>query len=123
MYLIQIINLVGFGLLDFMDDPLSIITLSMFFSVIGGVANGINNSSAIALLSSYGNMKDEFIGYFEVAAGLGGILGPVIGSILYALFDYKGPFLGLGLIQSTFLLYFFRRSQSIQLREDILKQM
>jgi MFS family permease len=104
-----ITNLVGFGLLDFVDDPYTIVALSLLFQMIGGIGNGINNSSAMALLSSFKEQRDEFIGYFEVCAGLGAIFGPLIGSILYALFDYAGPFFGLGLIQTMLILYFHRR--------------
>lgn len=93
-----IINLVGFGLLYFFDNPYTIVYLSLIFQCIGGIGNGINNSAAMALLSSFKEQREEFIGYFEVCAGLGAIFGPFMGNILYALFGYLGPFFGLGVI-------------------------
>ena len=86
--------------MTFFDDPVYIIVLSIVFQMIGGIGNGINNSASMALLSSYKDKREDYIGYFELCAGLGCLFGPLMGSIFYGIFGYLGPFLGLGLIQS-----------------------
>ena len=73
----------------------------------GGIGNGINNSSSMALLSSYEEKRDDYISYLEICAGLGGILGPIVGGLLYHFFGYRGPFLGLGL-NLLFIVLVFR---------------
>lgn len=116
-----IFNLLGFSCLEFVESPNKIIVLSIIFQMIGGVGNGIGNSSAMSLLSSYKEQRDEYIGYFEVCGGLGAIFGPLMGSILYAFFGFMGPFLGLGIIQTIPIVGFIYKKDSIPLREDYLK--
>ena len=46
----------------------------------------------------YPDNKDAMIGYIEAVTGIGLILGPIIGSLLYALGGYKFIFYSFGLL-------------------------
>mmetsp|Transcript_11514 Transcript_11514/g.17356 ORF Transcript_11514/g.17356 Transcript_11514/m.17356 type:complete len:87 (+) Transcript_11514:329-589(+) len=48
-----ITNLIGLGLIDFLDNKKAILFFSFFFQIIGGIGNGINTPSTMAVLSSY----------------------------------------------------------------------
>lgn len=50
----------------------------------------------MAVLGSYKENRDIYIGYFEVCCGLGGILGPMIGSLLFLFGGVMFPFLIIG---------------------------
>ena len=78
-----IINLLGLGLLENIDDKDTIIRLAFLFQIMGGIGNGINTPSTVAVLSSYKDKRETYIGYFEVSAGIGGMVGPMLGSALY----------------------------------------
>ena len=45
--------MLGFGSLYYIDSKDTIIVMAMIFQMLGGIGNGINNSSSMALLSSY----------------------------------------------------------------------
>lgn len=95
----------------------------MILQIIGGIGNGINNSSSMALLSSYEDDRDDYIAYLEACGGLGALIGPMLGSVLYYIFGYKGPFLGIGLVYLIMVSIFLRKKQSIPLLEDTLKKL
>ena len=82
----------------------------------------MNTSSSLALLSSYEDRRDEYIGYIEVCGGLGALIGPMIGSGLYYLFGYMGPFLGLGITNLIMVSIFWRKKRNIPLLEDTLRR-
>jgi hypothetical protein len=48
-----------------------LIAFSFVSSVIGGAGNGINSSSAVALLNSYEDKRQEYMNYFNVVSGVG----------------------------------------------------
>ena len=75
----------------------------------GGIGNGINSSSSMALLSGYEKNRDDYIAYFEVGAGLGAIVGPLFGSLMYFFFGFRGPFFGLGILYIMAICIFLKR--------------
>ena len=60
------------------------------------MGQGINNTASMAILSSYKEKRDLYISYFELAAGLGVLVGPVSGAIFYTTIGFTGPFFCLG---------------------------
>jgi MFS family permease len=60
----------------------------------------------MAVLSSYKDQREKYIGYFEVSAGLGALFGPLIGAVFYFFIGFKGPFLGIGLIYFIMVIVF-----------------
>jgi len=49
----------------------------------GGIGNGINTPSTMAVLSSYKEDREIYIGFFEVCSGLGAVAGPLLGGFFY----------------------------------------
>ena len=88
--------------------------MSFILQAIGGVGNGISIPASMALLSSYKEQRAQFIGYFELIAGLGALVGPLLGSSLYQGMGYKGPFLGLGVIYLVPVLIFAPRIKNLE---------
>ena len=60
----------------------------------------------LAVLSSHKGDRELHISYFNALTGLGCLLGPLIGCLLYFLGGYTAPFYGIALIYSACLLYF-----------------
>ena len=54
--------------------------------VCGGMGAGLNSTASMAVLTSlYPEQREEIMGYFEGAIGLGFLMGLLIGAGLYAL--------------------------------------
>mmetsp|Transcript_17557 Transcript_17557/g.29631 ORF Transcript_17557/g.29631 Transcript_17557/m.29631 type:complete len:210 (+) Transcript_17557:438-1067(+) len=113
-----IVNLVGLGMLDFLEDKRSIIQLSFFFQMIGGIGNGINTPSTIAVLSSHKAKRDLYIGYFEMCSGLGALFGPLLGVIFYHFGGYKAPFFFIGFFYLFMVGFFLRAYQKLQVVQN-----
>mgnify|MGYP006110814085 CR=1 FL=1 len=113
-----ILNLFGLGMLDYFENKTVIIGLSFFFQILGGIGNGINTPSTMAVLSSYKDDRETYIGYFEVCAGLGTLFGPLLGSMFYYFGGYKAPFVCIGLFYALMVGLFWNYSKSIEINED-----
>ena len=55
------------------------------------------------MTSIYKEEKERFIGYIESSAGVGLLVGPILGTIFYSLGGYMLPFVVLGL--AYFIIY------------------
>jgi len=91
-----IINLIGVGMLSFVHNSYYIKVFGAVFHICGGVGKAMNNTCAMAILSSYKKNKMVYIGYFEVCLGLSAFFGPIIGSGFFLAFGFGGPFFGIG---------------------------
>jgi len=78
--------------------------MAFVFQVIGGIGNGISTTSTLAILSSYKEQRQEYIGYFEIISGVGTLLGPIIGAGLYEIGGFQAPFFGIGALNMAMLL-------------------
>lgn len=101
-----IVNLLGIGSLGFLDDNDLIIRLSFMFQIIGGMGNGINSPSTLAVLSSYKEKRESYIAINQAVAGLGALVGPMLGALLYAFGGYEAPFYGIGGCYLSMVIYF-----------------
>ena len=70
----------------------------------------------MALLSSYPSDRATYIGYFELIAGLGALLGPLLGSFFYSIFGYKGPYFGIGLLYLICILFYAPHKRRLDLK-------
>ena len=85
--------------------------------MLGGVGAGGNATVTLATLSQFDNHeREKYIGWLEGAFGLGFILGPLLGAILYNVGGYKTAyftFFGMYIIVVPFILP--KISQSLDL--------
>ena len=99
--------MIGFGGLDILTDKDLILSLTFFFQIIGGLGTGIILPCAMAIVSTYKDRREEFIGYIELTSGLGAICGPLFGAGFWMLFGYAGPFVGIGIMFLLVMIYFY----------------
>lgn len=87
----------GLGLLDFVEDKTGFIVFSFIWKFLCGVGAGINSTSSFAIIAThYKEDREKAIGMLEASSGVGLLLGPLIGSILYEIGGYTLPFIGTG---------------------------
>lgn len=104
-----VINLLGIGLLDLSESKPFILVSSVILQILGGIGNGINVPSTMAMLSSFKKRRDVYIGYFELINGLSALIGPLAGSTFYWFAGFAGPYATLGTAYGLALLYFYQR--------------
>lgn len=110
--------MIGFGLLDLLEDPEVIIALTFVFQILGGCGTGMIIPSSMAIVSCYKDRREEFIGHIELCSGLGALCGPLFGACFYMIFGYMGPFECIGGLFAVFMLYFFKKKNAIQFSQD-----
>ena len=66
--------------------------------MIGGAGSGINAVAAMALTvaSSKASEREQNIGLIEMATGIGFLLGPIWGSVMYHMGGFSAPFGSMG---------------------------
>lgn len=63
-----------------------------------GIGAGLNSTSAMAIVAThYKQEREKMIGLMESSAGVGLLMGPVVGSILYSIGGYILPFFSVGM--------------------------
>ena len=81
------------------SDSFAFLSMAFAAQVCGGMGAGLNSTASLAVLTShYPEQREDIMGYFEAAVGLGFLLGPLIGAGLYALGGYTLPFYGLSFL-------------------------
>ena len=94
-----IIQLFGLSSLKFIHSPSLFIGLSITAMAIGGSGAALNVTCALAIINTnYPTEREKNLGLFEGGSGLGLLLGPLLGSLLYAIGGYCLPFLTFGII-------------------------
>jgi MFS family permease len=90
------VSIVGLGLLDFVEDKFLFVLFSFIWKFLCGVGAGINSTSSFAIIAThYKDTREKAIGWMETSSGIGLLLGPIIGSILYEIGGYTLPFIGI----------------------------
>lgn len=83
--------------MDFVEDKHTFIGFSFIWKFICGVGAGINSTSSFAIIAThYKQDREKAIGMLEASSGIGLLLGPLFGSILYELGGYIMPFITTG---------------------------
>ena len=94
-----IIQLFGLGSLKLIQSPSLFVGLSILFMAIGGSGAALNVTCALAVINTnYPDDKEQNLGLFEGGSGLGLLIGPLLGSLLYSIGGYCVPFFTFGLI-------------------------
>ena len=85
------------GLLDFVESKTAFVVLSFVFKFLCGIGAGINSTSSFAIIAThYKEDRERTIGWMENSSGLGLLLGPTVGSVLYDIGGYMTPFFSMG---------------------------
>lgn len=93
----QIISILGLGSLKFVHDKTTFVVFSFIWKFLCGMGAGINSTSSMAIISKhYKKDRERTIGMMEASSGIGLLLGPFIGAILYQIGGYVLPFFATG---------------------------
>jgi MFS family permease len=92
--MLQIISIMGLGSLKYVHDKTQFIAFSFMWKFLCGLGAGINSTSSFAIISRhYKNDRERTIGMMESSSGVGLLLGPFFGAILYEIGGYMLPFI------------------------------
>jgi MFS family permease len=98
------------GLASLLDSATAFTIIAMTISCLTGFAIACNIVGEQALLLKYSNKEDreKNLGYFRAASGVGALLAPLLGAGLYALWEYCGlfMFIGIGYLVICPVIYF-----------------
>jgi MFS family permease len=96
----------GLGSLKYVNDKESFIKYSFLWKFMCGIGSGINSTASMAIVSThYKNERERAIGLIEAASGVGLLLGPFFGALLYEIGGYMLPFIATGKILYIFTIY------------------
>ena len=84
----------GLGSLKFVHDKQDFIVMSFVWKFLCGLGAGINSTSSFAIVAKhYKQDREKTIGMMESSSGVGLLLGPFFGAILYEIGGYMMPFI------------------------------
>ena len=105
----------GMGSVYWAHNSTSFVTLGLIGQVCGGLGSGLVSTSSLAVLTShYPEQRENIMGMFEAATGLGFLFGPLIGAGLYSLGGYILPFYGLSMAYIVMLPMIFYVARKVE---------
>lgn len=115
-----VIQLLTLGMITYVKSVGLFVTLAMVAQAMGGFGAGCNTTVYFSVITScFPHSKQKLIGILEAGIGLGLLLGPLLGAVLYEFGGYSCPFWTLGLF---FLLAFPLLSKMMNMIESEQKQ-
>mmetsp|Transcript_16613 Transcript_16613/g.28301 ORF Transcript_16613/g.28301 Transcript_16613/m.28301 type:complete len:299 (-) Transcript_16613:695-1591(-) len=79
--------------LNYENDVQRFLAFSFLAQAMGGLGAGANSTASMAILSSFdAEDREKYIGYVEMANGVGLLFGPLLGAMLYSIGGYMMPF-------------------------------
>jgi MFS family permease len=108
-------TVMGFGFLYWVPDDTVFISLAITLRFIGGIGQGFIAVSSYAMAAvRYKENLQEKVGLLEAGNGVGFLVGPVVGGIIYEYTHFAVPFIVFGI--AIIILTIFLRNQ---LDEDL----
>eukprot|EP00344_Euplotes_crassus_P000817 CAMPEP_0196999676 /NCGR_PEP_ID=MMETSP1380-20130617/4797_1 /TAXON_ID=5936 /ORGANISM="Euplotes crassus, Strain CT5" /LENGTH=223 /DNA_ID=CAMNT_0042416673 /DNA_START=173 /DNA_END=844 /DNA_ORIENTATION=- len=98
-----------FSSIAYFENSTLVVLMLLVSRSLQGFASSMIQTTCYAIISAcYDEDKQKYLGYFEGAQGLGCMIGPAIGAILYSFCGFSGTFYFLGgsLVLMCPLLYF-----------------
>jgi len=90
-------SFIVFGIISNLEDKNAFITLALLNRFLQGFASSLIQTTMYSISTNFfPDHKDAMVGYIEAITGVGLILGPLIGSGLYAIGGYKFIFFSFG---------------------------
>ena len=117
-----------FFLLAYIQDMKSKTTILVYALMLrlfqGFSSASVQTTCYVIATNNYPENKETMIGYIEAVMGLGLILGPIIGSILYATFGFSKTFFIYGTFLCTFALImaYYSQGNSSKLEQPLINQ-
>lgn len=94
-----------FGTVYHLSDKRTIVLVLLLLRSGQGIASGMINTSAFAYAAAaYPENIDMILALFEGVAGIGLMLGPVIGSFVYNAIGFEGVFYSFGVAMIPFAI-------------------
>ena len=104
--LLLTIQQVGLWRASYIKSENWFITFSFIAQVLGGLGSGNNAVASMAMVVSTSDKSERMhnIGLIETATGIGFLLGPLWGSVMYHIGGYPAPFACSGKLNLGFLI-------------------
>lgn len=102
------ISFLLFSTLSYVDDTATYIITVFLIRLIQGFSSSCIQTTCYSICTNfYPDKKEALIGYIEAVTGIGLILGPIFGSVLYSLGGFTFTFFTFGsiFIVSSFFIY------------------
>ena len=91
--LLIIVSILGLGSLKYVQDAQSFVIMSFVWKFLCGLGAGMNSTASMSIVAThYKKEREKAIGLIEAASGVGLLLGPFFGAILYQIGGYTMPF-------------------------------
>jgi MFS family permease len=107
-------SFIGFGLISDTQNKTTFIMLSLLNRFLQGLSSTMIQTTMYSISTNfYPENKESMVGYIEAVTGVGLIMGPLIGSFLFAIGGYKFIFYSFGclfIICSFFVKAIFPKS-------------
>ena len=84
---------IGFGLTVHIENDMVFFIISVALRILEGLAEACHNTSTLSLIAvEFYAEREMYYGWVESSIGVGLMMGPVIGQVLYNLFGYENTF-------------------------------
>jgi len=94
-YILIILATIGFGLLAYVPDnnDVPFFVLGLIFRFIQGAGDSFVSTAGYSIVTiEFPKRREAYIGYCQAAVGLGLMLGPVLGQLIYTKVEYAATF-------------------------------
>jgi len=92
-YTLIIFSTVSFGLFAYIKNDNLFFAMSLILRFVQGFGDSFIYTSCYSILTfEFPEDRAKFIGYGEMAAGVGLMTGPVLGALVYSALGYQGTF-------------------------------
>lgn len=89
----MIVTSAGFGLSVYIEDDTLFFIASLLLRAGQGLGEAASSTAIFSIIAQeYPENREQYVGYYEGAIGLGLMLGPVIGQILYSSLGFEYTF-------------------------------
>lgn len=97
------------------------IALSFVAQTLGGIGAGLNSTCAMAIITScFPDDRENCIAILEGGVGIGMLLGPLLGAVLYSIGGYMMPFWTVALVCCALYPTLIHTINFIEVREKEL---
>jgi MFS family permease len=99
------LSFIALGAASLIEDKTTFITISLVTRFFQGFASSAIQTTCYSISTNfYPDHKEALVGYIEAVTGIGLIMGPLIGTLLYSLGGYAFTFYAFA---SFFVVFFF----------------